>query len=627
MAIASLLAAVAISCSEDPLGMTYNTDSESSHSSYVVLPVESSDATRTAISDDGLTTTWVVGDQVALWADVESSGEAYLVGETFQLKYYSSTYTNAEFAGTISKEMIAQEYNYRGFYPIPSSIEGKIATFEIPTTQSGKYDGSLDFRVADPEVGRELTTSTMDGCDALSFRSIMHAFRITIPADCSAIDVPVKRLIVTLPVEIAGEAQFDMSQVESIDYATLSGDDASATVTIDLGDESLNAGDGNYVWMFFNPIEGVTGDIIISAVGTNDRETIGYTIPIENHSFLAGRITPINTEIMDELPVTTIRFATTYEKLGEPIEYVTITAPEDAIFQESGTNEAIIYNDGTNNFSVSYLNDNHELFVDKSLTVQFDSEHATIPAAEYSLSDISLDQINTFSVDMPYLLYEDFSTIATFEYNSNESTTARNTSTGDDTAIDLCTGTYDGTNYCGLKTAGWIGVRVGGSSTGGSIRVTGREAEGTKYPASLTSPAFALLKESASVTIELSYDYDGNEAESGSTYTFLFWSYDPAYGYPVYSLYKSSTAISGYSNVNYGSTSTAETDSFTFTGSYTAQNKSVEKLEIEGVTSTTTLKWVSTCVKDTGDSKAYQNGNYYLYLDNIRASIKSTVAE
>ncbi|MFI3304022.1 MAG: fimbrillin family protein [Rikenellaceae bacterium] len=572
-------------------------------------------STRTELDDDLSSVKWSIGDEVALWATGVSDGSTALQGDKFTLRYYGTDYSRAEFSSIIDAMSDEQEYSYTSFYPYPDQISGSVVNYTIPTYQSGSYDGSVDFRIADAVVGEALSSSTMNGC-SLSFRSLTHILKISIPEGYNKLGVPISKLQVTLPTSAAGTLSCDMSDTSTTPTFTSNG---SKTITLNLS-EPIDAGDGNCVWLFMNPMSDVTGDISICGISSDNKMSCSYLIPLENHTFSAGHITPVYTEIGEELSATTIQITIAQNNLGEDLTNINLTAPEGAIFLDSGKNTATLLNDGTNTFSVQYVTSEYkDAFDGASLQVEYESNSALIPSTEdLVLSSINDNTINTFERTVPHILYEDFKTISSFNKDDNTGVGGTSTNSGDQDVVDL-------SSY-GLTTAGWTATRVGGGE-GKAIRICARYESGasitTNSPGRIDSPALSYLKDGAKINV--SYNYKGGRYSAYKSGIFSSWSYggngNTTYDYgsdttqtgmvgstSIESPYATDVVVEDTDGSD--SNSSQDYDNINYSDSFTVDNAS----------SSTRISWR---VKTTFSYTYFfgTNGNFWLYLDNVCVTI------
>lgn len=594
----------------------------------VILPVERSGgvATRTALGEGGSSVVWCVGDEVALWADDASGGVAALSGEKFTMRYFGTNYSDAEFSATIDPMDDEKSYSYRGFYPYPNSVNGKVVSFEIPTTQSGAYDGAADFRVSDVQEGMALSGSTQGGCE-LSFRSLMHAFKISVPEVVGEEKKRVKGFFVTMPNDIAGAATFDMSDVSGSPQI-VSGR-GSKRVYISFADSPIESGDGKSVWMFFNPVTIDSGSIIIEAILESGNLTEEYSIPITDHTFAAGRITPIGAKIGAELaPLHELKFKVNSSQLGETVNSVTLTAPAGSVFVESDSNVATLTPDADGNCGATFRDDYSDKFSSGTTVISYESKSAKVSGS------INISGSMDTQLLVPYLYEENFSKVKSFNSNDNNGVTSSSKGTG--------TVTFNASTH-GLT--GWTAARVGaGAGAGAAVRICGRYEYTTSYSwrgsqsnssascdARIDSPALSALKSglSSGVKLKVTFDYKcGNQSQRASvSWSFLGGTSTGSYsandsGDPTFSYgYTTATGAQAYNsaieNVVGSKKVTVSTNG---DPGYGSVSTAITPFYIDNATAATRLSWKVAPTCSVSGSYNYF-GNYWFYLDNIKVSI------
>lgn len=498
----------------------------------VVLPISSSGSlSRTELADNLTDVKWSIGDELSLWADGADNDETNLTGEKFTLKYYGATYDRADFSGSIIAMNEEQSYTYRAFYPYTTTYTAdKVVSYTLPASQDGVYDGKYDFRVADSTTGGALTSSADDSFD-LTFRSLTHALRITIPEGYNAMNVPIKRLILTFTttegeaIDVVGDLALDMTAAGATPSISSEGN----ILTAELGENTITDGDGNYVWLFINPLAAkVSGDITISAVGTGEEWSYDYVIPFSDRDFSAGHITPINTAIGEEMPSTTLTITITENNIGEDLSNIVVTAPTGAWFKESKANSVTIENDGSDVYTMSYLtNDSDNASIKSgSLSVDLMSPQTKVPKT-FSLANITENEVNNFYETVPYLLIEDFTLTSSFSSNVTGATNGSwSSSSGSKSAISL-------SDY-GLPS-GWYGARVGGDKTAGAVGICCRYESAVNYATTVSdsridSPALSYIRDDLGedgAQIIVKYKYKGGRKSGYKTgsFPFYYWYY------------------------------------------------------------------------------------------------------
>lgn len=587
------------------------------------LEIASNADTRTALDDDGVTVKWKEDDRLSLWA-VNSAGQTVLDNVRFDLYHYNASYNTANFRGTVPT-MAEDTYTYYAASPIPASVSGMKASYEIPAVQDGAFHGEWDVMVASPVEGapalrerdQKDESGISDNSDIvnLQFRHKVHVLKISIPKN--DLGEAISEIELTFPKAVAGQLSVDVTDPAAA--MELSQGSNRLTLRFDTPKEA-----GDVVYAMIAPVtfdEGESASIV--AVGEScESEPRNFEPLSADRTFAAGHTTPIAYNI----PTVGRRFTrlnfhlaeTGVNTLGEAINSFTVTAPAGWNF-EDGSQSRTFQVSGTGDYMVTfreYANPTAEL---GGFQVTYDSENArftenfTMPAVTVE----GLTRVATFSV--PWLLYEDFSTIASNSNYDNPAVGGTTIASGDGTAVDL--------SQWGLQTQGWTAARVG-AEAGKAVRICARvenqSIASNTYNARLDSAPFSALKEGRTPRVKVTFNYKGGR-----------WSVErklfggdagPGNGDAIYSCgYTSeqgwqpgSTAIPFLlrSNVTIPGTSGADRD----------QNQNYDNISYEdsfvipAAGNTTRASWMVSSTTDTAPFAGF-NGNYWLYLDNIRVSI------
>jgi hypothetical protein len=257
-----------------------------------------------------------------------------------------------------------------------------------------------------------------------------------------------------------------------------------------------------------------------------------------------------------------------------------------------------------------------QTYTGRTFTVRFESEHAIVEK-KITIPSLTKYAVNTVAtVDVPYLFYEDFSSIHTsFEK--------------DDARVDNLR-SADGmllNNY--MSVSGWNGAHIKGVA-GKSVRVNTRHqsfAGATRTNGRVDSPAMKGLKSGANVNLKVEFDMGAyaNSGYSKNNDIFCIAGMHTA---------SESSALNGLE-----ATTVAGTDihddkrvpgmfsSVCLQTGYISQNCNNDSFGATlptysftayGCTSATRFGWVPCCIQQNWGSG---NAHYYIYLDNIRVSI------
>lgn len=540
--------------------------------------------TRAVLSDDMRTVRWTDNDKVVLWAS-NPSGSNGIGGEQFE--YCTQTAANtARFTGNI--KVTDDEYRCVAVYPVPARTEGRRVTYTLPDKQDGTYRSELDIMSSDPSSGKLVESTGSEGVH-LMMHHLCHALQIRIPEGRNRWGKPVTRLLVEFPREVAGDISFEVSEESGAGSITLT--NGKRAIELDLSEAPFDASadaSPRYLWVFITA-GAINGDISFTPLFEDGycAETLSATVDRE---FRGGRVTPINLTISEkEQPVTWIDFTVDYTQLGEAVNTLTVTAPENARFRGDMQSASVhIGSDGK--FSVGYYAKFYpDAFKGAKVDLVYDSTHAIVTGTATLPASPVTDGRNAMTVTAPYLFFEDFSGIGDLSSNDQYATSLA----GDKDAISFLDG--------------WTGARFG-AQAGTSIRIACRRETSAGYAARVDSAPIRNLKTGVSVKIRVLFDYGANQQAGGI-------GANSNLGQTVYM---------GYVEQDTAFSSSTTTGNFVtnfyikeYDGTWDNLPHKDGTYEFNGCRNITRLTW-----RTVRENKAGMNNNtFWFYLDNIRVSI------
>ena len=382
-----LPALFALSCSNESVVSTGNGKIEVSIGQSATIK------TRTLIAEDGYSARWSGGDQIAIWAANESN-DFELVAEPFTMYHLSSIWETAVFTATISP-LTGSSYTYYATYPVPNSVSGTMATFNLPSTQLGSNSmGVRDIMVARPTVAGALNEAKVTELDML-FTHKMHAMRIVLP-ESTMNGMDITRVEMVFPTAVVGDVTVDIT-------------DPAAETTLANGSNTLNieipAGykAGEYIWAMIYPTE-LVGDVTYRAwAGEYASKERVITL---NKSAQPSHISPMSIPVPDPEPATTFIIDIPTNNLGEQFNTLTILNSNGEVVKSFTPRE--------NNRYSWVINGEFDgsIYADQTFTFRYDSPNAIVEKAVV-FNNYNHYGVNNYTTEVPYLLFEDFSCITT----------------------------------------------------------------------------------------------------------------------------------------------------------------------------------------------------------------------
>lgn len=550
-------------------------------------------STRTMMNPDGLTASWEKGDRIAVWAK-NSAGEYTLNNTLFSV--YGVDGARAFFTATIDASMPEDRYTYFATYPVPESVSLTKATFTIPSIQDGKVSGGADIMIANPllhgplDEVQELSDYTKLG---MSMEHILHQFRLYLPEGEDKLGgEAIVKMVLTFPKPVAGKLVADFTDTEAA--PEFSGEEKSITLKLSEPLVNSTSSERKYAMAAFFPSSFEASESINIKIYTETKIANAYPVNLEGRTFAAGHSTPVRLRISDIQEYGRLRFTVSSNNLGENANAVRLTAPQGCTWGDGST--IYEYRPGHEittgeTFEIPFENlDTFRTFSGKDVTVTFDTEHvdATQTVRVPDLTTLNFAEI---SAGLPYLLYEDFSGVESFNSGDNYAT-----------------------SNAGSKSPksflnGWTGGRVG-AEAGMCIRIACRRETSKGYDARVDSAPIISLKKSTD--IKVSYDYGVNNKYGGIAIIT-----DGNVGQNVHIGYVTDTK--GYSSGDDSGTFESDNTFYAkeYTGSYTSTPNSDTRIIHSAPTGVLRITWRSAAEYQAGTT----NTTCWLYLDNIKVQI------
>lgn len=555
--------------------------------------------TKTTATDDGLSTLWVKGDKVALWAFSATDGTAALSAHPF------TTYSIAEgtsfFTSILDSPMQEGQYTYFACYPMPDEVGTDRATFTIPSTQDGKCGGGAELLFSDKVVSGALKAiDWKGGYDHSEFRlemsPLLHRLRFYIYEVSGLEGERIEELKVSFPRSVAGKAEVPFADPQ----VSLQSGSGVITVIPDEPVPNSTATERHYINVAIAPTHFAPAENMDVTIHTKSKIAFA-SIPLKSKFFAAGHSTPVRIipDSIQDCP--RLFFRLDSNPIGEDIRSITFTAPSGCKWGTTGT-DTFTYSPegpiktGTTFYTEFYDFEQFTTFSDKDVTVTFDSEHVRIMRTVH-IGNLSGKVSETVALAVPWLLNENFDSVPTFS-SDDEYKTAK-------------AGSYSPHTFLG----GWSGARCG-AEAGKCIRIACRRETSARYDARVDSaPLNATFKKATNLLVE--YDFGANNQYGGIPITWPV-RLDGNVGQNFKLGYITTTS-------NYKSGDTNGTYEYEFyvkeyTGSYTnVPNNDSWVLHNIPAGDVVRISWRSIVEDQPGTT----NTTAWLYLDNIKVTISN----
>ena len=543
--------------------------------------------TRTSIDPDGQSTRWAPGDKLALWAK-DANGDFVLSNALFSMRHYSTEFDHAYFTANIN-EMAEGDYTYLLSYPQPVAVEGTLATYTVSAMQSGNYDGKYDIMVAEPVVAKALSAKERVELNTVT-KHQMHALKINVPEGRNLYGDRFYRLEITFPSDVVGDITVDVSDPNAEPTYT-----NTSNVIVVEREEGFDVGED--IWVFVLP-GSVEGDVTYRVRG--ERRHSEYTTFPMSRTLERGHVTPVRMMIPVVYPYyTEVTFSVDKNNLGEDFNYFDVYDGETLMgkFERNASNKYIVSYEGELDADV---------YDNKTIRLVFDSNNAVVETS-VNLGDVTAYTSKSYSVIVPYLFTEDFSTLQ--GYNGDYDA-------GPYISVDGASTAAKELSQYGIPS-GWTGARTGCDAVGSAILVGGRVdcviAGATRAYGRLDSPAMSKIKAGKQVNVKVSFTYSGSRSGSSTYYPVGRCGYttipDAINGYATQfnndEAFKDIDGAVTIPNIPTNGSAAAATAEMTYT--------------IADCTSEHRLSWH---VGHMGyKSWKIDNGNGWMYVDNIKVQI------
>ncbi len=551
--------------------------------------------TKTSAGEDGLSTLWEADDRIALWA-IDSDGNAALSAQPFSL--YAADGARAFFTSTLASPMADGSYTYYAVSPVPSSFSGTDASFTVPSLQDGESGSGEEILLSAPVSYGALGPVRWDDYGHeemnLSMDHLLHRLRFYCCETSMLGGEPVQTIIASFPRKVVGDVTLD---VVSGTLTAAAGGSSEITVSPSSPVSLSTSEDRNYLTASILPTAFAEDEEMDVTLYT-ETKIARVSIPLRGRSFAAGHSTAVRVIPESVGNVYRLYFNLSSNNLGEDIQTLTLTAPEGCKWGDELSNVYEYAPGGEFSAGESFLLQFEDEAAFRSLsgqtvTATYDSEHATI-SEQIVIGDLSSAYSASVDLNVPYLLFEDFSTVGTFSSNDE----------------------YTGGFNSGSKDAysfldGWTGARIG-AEAGHCIRIACRRETSANYSARVDSaPIAGTLKSSVDLSVE--FDYGANNKYGG-----LALISDPDVGQTCHIGYV--TSSDGFKS---GATDGSFEDANSFyvkeyTGSYTS-TPNTASYTVHGAPAGDAFRLTIRTVIESNAGTT--NTTDWLYIDNVKIKI------
>ena len=468
------LAAAAVSCHQ---GDEWPTP-DNGKSRRIEVRIATSPSTRTALDEEHLTTRWIKGDRIALWG--YGNGSAAFENVPFTLWYPRESPDEGLFTGMIDA-MTAGTYDYYASYPTPEAVAGTRVSYTIPAVQDGTWNPDLDIMLAATQ-GAELREEILNDV-TLHFYHKVHTLKITIPEGRNLLGRPIEKLRIEFPQPVAGRMTWDLTNPN----ATPGMEATSNAITLDFAEP---VDEGDTFWVFIAPTDPTGGEVKFTATDGTE-----FSWPLSTGSFrncAEGAITPVKLTINEVRPQQEFRLTVDPTHLGEAVTQIDLVEmPEGYEFptlELHNTTRAIAANaDGT--FTLKIFED-QRLTSGTEIGMTVGSENTEgVYGKHCAVSGLSA---NGCTVEAPYLFFEDFSEITSFNVD-----------------VDKGVGAAYAQSLADYNLEQWYAARAQGEA-GQAIRIRCNSNGLVFYPARIDTRPLSCIKAGRQIGVRILFNANAN---------------------------------------------------------------------------------------------------------------------
>ena len=469
----------------------------------VALGVGDAPSTRTSPDASFKRFNWDEGDRMAVWA--KSSDGSYAL-ENQPFNFYASTESPsplAWFSATLSSAMADGSYTYYMCYPLPQSVSGTTATFSVPSEQDGDLSGGEDIIISVPAQGGALQpigdNVILEQGFSVQMKHLLHFLRFYIPEGYNLLGEPVERIEFTMPQAIAGTLSVDVTDASG---ASLSSSTTSVKVSLKQSLSESTSDSKQYASaVIFPPTSayGSSDQMQVRIVSANKCSDITYNL--SGRSFAAGHVTAVALKPETVKNRYSVYFTLASNNLGEDLQNITLTLPTGVNWPGTSSNtytytrsDGSFVTVGDTFYLETFEQSEYTAISGQTVTVSYESENALL-SRSITLPDLSGVTKTSLSLDCPYLFFEDFSTVESF--NSGDLHSDSNVGSKDPKVFN-----------------GWSVARAG-AQAGTAIRLAAHREWFANYPSRADSPFLSGLKEGKTVNLDIQFDYSMGRNEGG----------------------------------------------------------------------------------------------------------------